>query len=106
MITFDDFKKIDLRIAKVESVEPHPDADKLLVLQISLGSERKQLVAGLKGHYEPEELVGKLIVIVNNLEPRPLRGIESQGMLLAVQDGPNVVLITTDKETSVGTKVL
>ncbi len=83
IITFDDFAKLDLRVATVLEAEPHPDADRLLKLQVSLGDETRQICAGIKGHYEPADLVGQQIVIVANLAPRKIRGEESNGMLLA-----------------------
>jgi methionyl-tRNA synthetase len=83
-ISFDDFAKLDLRIATVKQVENHPNADKLLKLQIDLGDEQRQVCAGIKQHVEdPQSLVGEQIVIVANLEPRKIRGEESNGMLLA-----------------------
>lgn len=88
-ITFDDFARVDLRVAKVLSAENHPSADRLLKLQLDDGSGTpRQICAGIKGHYEPEQLVGKLIVIVANLAPRTIRGEESRGMLLAASDAP------------------
>jgi len=88
----DPFSQVNLKVAKVESAEPHPEADKLIVLQIDLG-EKRQLVAGLKGYYQPEELVGKQIVVVSNLKPAKLRGKESQGMLLAAEKGKTVKVV-------------
>jgi len=83
-IAYDDFAKLDLRVATVLSCEPHPNADRLLKLQIDVGSlGPRQICAGLRGYCEPEDLVGKQVVIVANLEPRKLRGEESNGMLLA-----------------------
>ncbi len=79
----DKFSKADLRVAEIISAENHPDADKLYVLKINTGKEEKQIVAGLRGHYKKQELAGKKIVIVDNLQPANLRGIESRGMLLA-----------------------
>jgi methionine--tRNA ligase beta chain len=105
MISFDDFKNIELKVAKVLSVEDHPNADKLLVLKISLGEEERQLVAGIKGHYTAETLVGKSIVIVANLEPATLRGVESQGMLLACEDEGRVMVLTPDGEAAPGSSV-
>ena len=106
-ISFDEFMKLDLRIAKVVEAQAHPDADRLLVLQIDLGTEQRQLVAGLKGHYEPADLVGKLIVVVTNLAPRKMRGEESQGMLLAAStaDQAQVILLTPMSEIVPGSKV-
>jgi len=105
MITIEEFSKLDLRIATIKAVEPHPKADKLLVLKADLGGEERQLVAGIKTHYTPEELVGKQIVVVTNLQPAKLRGVESQGMLLAALDGESVVILTPEKPVSPGSQV-
>ena len=107
MLSFAEFKKIDMRIAKVLSVEDHPNADRLLVLKVDLGSEgERQLVAGLKGHYSAEELTGKSVVIVANLEPATLRGVESQGMILACQDGDKVIVLQPAADAAPGSAVL
>lgn len=88
-IAFEDFAKIDLRVARVIKAEDHPSADRLLKLQLDDGSgEPRQICAGIKGHYTAEQMVGKLIVIVANLAPRKIRGEESRGMLLAASDMP------------------
>lgn len=105
MVTFKQFMELELRVAEIVSAEAHPNADKLLVLKINVGAAEKQIVAGIKGHYEPAELVGKKIVVVNNLQPAMLRGVESQGMLLAAQDAGKIVLVCPDKAVSVGSKV-
>ena len=86
MLSIDEFRKIDLRVATITAAAPHPNADRLLVLQVDLGAEQRQLVAGIRAHYEPAALVGKQIVVVANLEPATLRGVQSQGMLLAASD--------------------
>lgn len=106
-ITYDDFVKLDLRIATVRQAEPHPNADKLLVLQVDLGSEQRQIVAGLRAHYEPETLVGRQIVVVANLAPRTMRGLESQGMLLAAspEDHSEVILLSPERPIIAGAKV-
>jgi methionyl-tRNA synthetase len=89
VVKFDDFAKLDLRVAKVLECREHPNADKLLVLKVELAAgDIRQICAGLKGHYQPADLVGKLIVVVANLEPRSMRGEPSQGMLLAAGEGP------------------
>jgi len=100
-IQFDDYAKVDLRVATITQAEPHPNADKLIKIQLDDGSgEPRQICAGIKGHYEPQDLVGKQIVIVANLAPRTLRGEESRGMLLAGSDAGkddaerSVVLLT------------
>src|SRR5581483_391064 len=85
-IVYDDFAKIELRVATVLECVPHPKADKLLILQVDLGTEKRQICAGLKQHYPPEQLVGKQIVVVANLAPRKMLGEISNGMLLAASD--------------------
>ena len=96
-IAIDDFKKIELKVATIKAAEPHPNADKLMVLQIDLGTEQRQICAGIRSHYTPEELVGKQIVVVANLATAKLRGMESQGMLLAASSGDQVIVMTPDK---------
>ena len=105
MVTIDEFRKLDFRVAIVQKVEPHPNADKLLILQVDLGSEQRQIVAGIKNHYAPEQLVGTQIVVVANLETAKLRGVESQGMLLAASDGDRIVILTPEKKVDAGAKV-
>jgi methionyl-tRNA synthetase len=105
MITIDQFRSVELKIATIKSAEPHPNADKLMVLQIDLGGEQRQILAGIRNHYTPEELIGKQIVVVANLEPAKLRGLESQGMLLAASDEGRVVILTPDKIVQPGAKV-
>ena len=104
-INIQDFSEIDLRVAEIKAVEEHPDADKLLVLKIDAGDGKKQLVVGIKNHYSAEELIGRKIIVVNNLAPAVLRGMESQGMLLAAKDGDKVVLLTTEKDVASGSRV-
>jgi len=106
VISYEDFQKIDLRVAKVLAAENIKKSDKLLKLRIDIGEERT-LVAGIAKVYKPEDLVGKTIIIVANLQPTKLMGVESQGMLLAADgaDGTGVVLATFDKEAQVGAKV-
>jgi len=105
MISIDDFRKVELKVATVRSAEPHPNADKLLVLQIDLGAEQRQICAGIRNHYTPDELVGKQIVVVANLETAKLRGLESQGMLLAASDEDRVIVLTPEKNVQAGAKV-
>lgn len=106
-ITYDDFAKIELRVAKVLEARTHPNADKLLLLQVDLGGEPKQIVAGIRQHYTPEQLVGKLIVVVDNLQPAMLRGETSNGMLLAATsaDGKVVLLTPDDPSCTPGAKI-
>ena len=104
-LSIDDFKKVELKSAKVTAAERVEGADKLLKLQIEVGTEKRQLVAGIAQHYTPEELIGKTIIIVANLQPAKIRGVESQGMLLAVNDGDTLSLLTSDKNVDSGKPV-
>jgi len=104
-ISYDEFKKIDLRVGKVVAAEPISGTEKLLKLKISLGKETRTIVAGVKKHYSAEDILGKKIIIVYNLQPIKLRGIESQGMLLAAVDNHDVILLTVDKDIIEGSKV-
>ncbi|MEO0019482.1 MAG: methionine--tRNA ligase [candidate division WOR-3 bacterium] len=105
MITIDDFKKIELRTAKIKSAERVLGTAKLIKMVIDLGNEERQIVAGIGDNYQPEELLGKEIVVVTNLQPARLRGVESNGMLLAAVDGAKVVLISPEKPVSPGSPV-
>ena len=107
VITFDDFTKVKLRVGRVLEAQPHPNADKLILLQVDLGDEKRQLCAGLREHYEPEYLVGKNIIVVANLAPRKMRGEMSEGMLLAAStpDHARVILLTTDDDIPPGSSV-
>lgn len=105
MISYDEFSKLDIRVALVENVEKVPKADKLLKLSIDLGTEKRTIVAGLAEFYNPKDLIGKKIVILANLEPRKLRGITSQGMLLAAEDGKIVSILTPDKDITPGSEI-
>ena len=105
MISIEDFRKIDLRIATVKSAEPHPNADKLMVLQVDLGSEQRQICAGIRNQYTPEDLIGRQIVVVANLETAKLRGLESQGMLLAASDDGRVIILAPEKPVQAGARV-
>ena len=104
-ITIEEFQKIQLKTAKVLSVERVPKSEKLLKLQVSLGTEQRQIVAGIGKRYEPESLIGKTIVIVANLKPAKLMGIESQGMVLAAGDSEVRGLATFLEDVEPGTKV-
>ncbi|EOD00520.1 methionine--tRNA ligase [Caldisalinibacter kiritimatiensis] len=104
-ITIDDFDKIELRVAKVVEAEKHPNADKLLVLQLEVGDERRQVVSGIAKYYKPEELIGKDVILVANLKPVKLRGVESQGMILAASKGKKLTLATVMDEIKSGTRI-
>ena len=105
MITIADFKKIELRVAKVLEAERVEGSDKLIKMQLSLGEEKRQVIGGIGKTYEPEQLIGREIIIVANLEPRNLMGLESQGMLLAASDENGIALLAPDKEVTPGFKI-
>jgi methionyl-tRNA synthetase len=105
-MSIDEFARIDLRVAKVLEAERVPGTDRLMKLQVDIGREQRQLVAGIAEAYEPEALVGKTIVVVANLKPARLRGVESQGMLLAATPkGGKPILATFETEVPPGAKV-
>jgi methionyl-tRNA synthetase len=104
-ITIDHFRTLELRVGTVKTAEPHPNADRLLVLHVDVGGEERQVVAGIRAHYDPAALVGRQVVVVANLEPAKLRGVESQGMVLAAADGDRVVLVRPDDVVSPGAVV-
>jgi methionyl-tRNA synthetase len=107
LITIDDFAKVQLRVGRVLDAQNHPNADKLVVLKVDLGDQQRQIVAGIRPYYSPEQLVGRNIVVVTNLAPRTMRGMESQGMLLAAStaDRSRVVILTTESEVPPGSGV-
>ncbi|HMP72471.1 MAG TPA: methionine--tRNA ligase [Kiritimatiellia bacterium] len=105
LISIDDVFKVKLRTASVMSAETIPGSDKLLKLQIMMGEERRQLVAGIALHYKPEAVIGKTVIVVSNLKPAKIRGIESQGMLLAASKGEKLTLVTVDRDISSGAVV-
>jgi methionine--tRNA ligase beta chain len=105
MISFKEFKKVEMRVGTVKKVEDIPNSRNLLKLQVDLGGEIKQAVAGIKGHYRPEELEGKQFVFVTNLEPAKLMGELSEVMILAAVEGGKVVLIKPEKEINNGSLV-
>jgi len=104
-ISFGEFQKLELKVAKVLSAEKVEKSDKLLKLKIDLGGETRQLVAGIAQQYTPESLVGKEIVIVANLEPRVVFGVESQGMLLAASGPSGPVVLMPEKEVPPGSMI-
>ncbi len=105
MITFDDFMKLDIRIGTVRAAEKVQGADTLIRLEIDLGGEQRQVVAGMASTYAPEEFIGKQVPILVNLEPRKLKGIESQGMILAVDVNGKPFLLQPDREVPPGSAV-
>ena len=94
-IEYDDFAKIDFRVGLIEKAEKHPKADKLLVFQVKMGTERRQVISGVAEDFSPEEMVGKKVIVVANLKPRQLRGMESKGMLLFADNGKRCEIVTT-----------
>lgn len=105
MLTYEDFRKIELKVAEIKEVNDHPNADRLYVITIDLGDKTKQIVAGIKASYQKEELIGKQVVVVDNLEPAMLRGIESQGMLLAASDETGIVIVSLERKIKLGSIV-
>jgi methionyl-tRNA synthetase len=104
-VSIEEFRKLDLRVAKVMEAERVPGTDKLIRAKVDLGGEVRTIVTGLLPHYTPEDLVGKTIVVVANLEPRRVRGVESQGMLLAAEWEGRIVLVTLDRDLPPGARV-
>ncbi len=105
MVEFSDFKKLDMRIGEIKEVENHPQADRLYLLKVDVGEKIIRLVAGLRQHYEAEELKGKKIVVITNLQPRQIRGITSEGMLLAASQEGVLSLLTVDREIGNGAAI-
>jgi methionyl-tRNA synthetase len=105
-ITIDDFRKVVLKVGKVVEAAAHTNANKLLVLKVDLGGgEMRQVVSGIKQWYAPEQLVGKSVILVANLAPAVLRGVESQGMVLAASSADQVILLSPEKDAAPGSKV-
>ncbi len=107
IISYEDFAKLDLRVARISKVEEIEGADKLYKLTVDLGSEKRTVCAGIKPYYSKENLKGKKIILLANLAPRKLKGIESQGMILAAvsKDEKNVILISPEEDIEIGSKV-
>lgn len=105
-IKFEDFQNLDLKVGKVISVKDHPNADKLYILLVNIGSSEKiQLVAGIKQHYKKQELLNKKIIIVRNLEHKVIRGIDSEGMLLAAVSKDKITLLTPEQDVPEGSRI-
>ena len=105
MISIEDFSKMELKIAKINDVKEHPDADRLYVMKVDTGDGERQLVAGIRPSYTPDQLIGKRIVIVSNLQPATIRGQESQGMILAASDENGHAVLMPDKDVALGSRV-
>ena len=104
-ISFEEWQNLDLRVGKIIEAKKHPNADKLYVLEVDLGKEKRTLVAGLRNDYTEDELKGKLCIVFCNLKPAVIRGIKSEGMILAAEDDGKIVLITPEKEVRLGSKI-
>ncbi len=105
MVTIDDFKKLELVVAQIKEVKEHPNADKLYVLKVDTGVDVRQVVAGIKKFYTPEQLIGRRIILIKNLQPAVIRGEESQGMLLAAGDELGSCLLGVEREVALGSTV-
>ncbi len=106
MINLEELQKVELRVGTVLAAEPVAGSEKLLKLKIDLGTEQREILSGIAKYYSPEEVISKQIILVANLEPRQLMGMESQGMLLAASDAEGrVVLLTTEKAIAPGSNV-
>jgi methionyl-tRNA synthetase len=105
-ISFDDFRRLDLRVGLINKASRHPDADKLLCLGVDLGEGRERtIVSGLAGRYQPEELAGRRVIVVANLPPRKIRGITSEGMILTAGDDADFTLLSTSEQAAPGSRV-
>ena len=105
MATYEEFRKIELKIARIKEVNDHPNADKLYVIIVEVGDKTKQIVAGIKNFYKKEDLIGREVILVDNLDPAVIRGIESNGMLLAASDDKGISIVTPDREVVLGSIV-
>ena len=105
LVTVDNFAKLEFKVGTIVKCEPHPKADRLLVEQIDLGNEVRQVVSGIATHYKPEELIGKQVVVVTNLKPVKLRGVESNGMILCATDDKDLCFVTVSKDMPNGVTV-
>lgn len=105
MVPFNEFKKLEIKVATVKEVNNHPNADKLYVIKIDVGGQEKTIVAGIRNSYSPEQLLNRRVVVVDNIEPAIIRGVESQAMLLAASDDKGVSILIPDREVKVGSLV-
>ncbi|HPM39230.1 MAG TPA: methionine--tRNA ligase subunit beta [Candidatus Pacearchaeota archaeon] len=105
MINFEDFVKIDLRVGKIIEVEKVEGSSKIVKTTVDLGEENRQILAGIGKFYTPEELINKIVIVVANLSPKKIMGMDSEGMILAVKDDNNLSLLGVDKEIKIGSKI-
>jgi len=105
MPTIDEFKNFQFIVAQIKEVKEHPNADRLYVIKVDTGTEVKQLVAGIRKSYTPEQLINRRVIIVNNLEPAVIRGEESRGMILAASDETGISILAPDRDVALGSIV-
>lgn len=106
MANYEDFKKLEFKVGRIKEVNDHPNADRLYVIIVDMGDKQKQVVAGIKSFYaNKEDLIGRQVVIVDNLDPAMLRGVESQGMILAASDDEGMSIVTLDRQRKLGSIV-
>ena len=105
MVPFIEFKKLEIKVATIKEVTNHPNADKLYVIKIDTGGQEKTIVAGIKNSYSPEQLMNRRVVVVDNIEPAVIRGVESQAMLLAASDDSGISILIPDREVKVGSPI-
>lgn len=105
MVTIEEFKKLNIRIGRIKEVTDHPNADRLYIVRLAIGDEEREVVAGIRKYYTREDLLGKLVAVVENLEPAVIRGVESKGMILATQDGETLAVLAPDRPVASGSTV-
>lgn len=105
MATIEEFRKLELIVAQIKEVIEHPNADKLYLLKVDTGSGEKQLVAGIRKSYTKEQLIGRRVIVVNNLEPAVIRGEKSEGMVLAASDEEGICVLSIERDIKLGTIV-
>ncbi len=106
MASYEEFAKLEFRVGRILTVEPHPNADRLYCLTVDLGGETRTLVAGIRAAYpDPQPLVGRLVAVVANLEPATIRGVTSQGMILAADDGGTIAFLTPERAVAPGARI-
>ncbi len=105
MLSIEDFRKIELIVAQIKEVKEHPNADRLYLIQVDTGKDVRQIVAGIRKAYTPEQLIGRRVILVANLEPAVIRGEASNGMLLAASDETGMALLLPEKDVALGSIV-
>ena len=105
MVNIEEFKKLELIVAQIKDVKEHPNADKLYVIKVDTGTEEKQIIAGIRKFYTKEQLIGRRVIVVNNLEPAIIRGEESRGMILAASDENGTSILQPDRDAKLGSIV-